>query len=291
VREERLKFFDEYDRSVPKDIYGLTQMTTEVTSDPEYLSAMHDKMRIRGALIGVESFTQEGLEKVGKEWNPVGENMVRTIQSIQERGIFTLSTIMSGLECDTVETVRTMKAFAMRSGTALAQFTYYDIYPGTKDFHEMLKDNKNAATPGFVRKHKTELLRERFWLEPTTVRRDQIIRYANISTADLIRETTKCWQAFYSVREALKRVRVGVMGRWPVAMKLTYIGFCLAFKRLYSGRGMAADSVRQKEMGTVEATPYQLMPQVVMKVFVRALVRLACRPTERARAVEQRVAS
>lgn len=292
VREERLRFFDEYDRSVPRDIYALTQMTTEATSDPEYLSAMYEKMRIRGALIGVESFTQEGLEKVGKEWNPVGENMVRTIQTIQENGILVLSTIICGLESDTVETIRTMKAFAMRSGTALAQFTYYDIYPGTKDFYGMLRDNKNAANPGFVRKYKTELLRERFWLDPVTVRRSQIVRYANISTDDLIQETTKCWQAFYSVREALRRVRRGGMGRWPVSMKLAYIGFCLAFRRLYSGRGMAADSVRQKEMGTVEATPYQIMPQVVMKVFVRALVRMACRPTGRARAqVEPRVAS
>ncbi|HEY0796406.1 MAG TPA: radical SAM protein [Acidisarcina sp.] len=284
VREERLALFEEYDRSVPKDIYGLTQMTTEVTSDPEYLSAMHEKMRIRGALIGVESFTQEGLENVGKEWNPVGENMVTTIQTIQSNGILVLSTIICGLESDTVESVRRMNAFALRSGTALAQFTYYDVYPGTKDFYEMMNDNKNAAEPGFVRKHKTELLRDRFWLEPTTVRRAQIVRYANIAVADLVRETTKCWQSFYSIPEALKRVRRGGMGQWPVVMKLTYIGFCLAFYRLYSGRGMAADSVRQKEMGTVEAIPYQIMPNVVMKVFVSALVRMACRPTKKDRA-------
>ncbi len=296
VREERLRFFDEYDRSVPRDIYALTQMTTEATSDPEYLAAMHDKMRLRGALIGVESFTQEGLEKVGKEWNPVGEEMVKTIRTIQEKGILVLSTIMCGLESDTVETIRTMKAFAMRSGTALAQFTYYDVYPGTKDYYEMLSDNKSAADPAFVRKHKTEILRDRFWLEPTTVKRDQIMHYANIGTADLIRETTQCWQEFYSVPEALKRARLGVMGRWPVAVKLTYLLLCLSFKRLYSGQGMVADSVRKKQAGTVEAIPYQIMPNVVMKVFLHSLVRLALRPSDRTRRagtpqVQQRVAS
>jgi len=56
VREERLKFFDEYDRSVPKDLFAFTQMTVEVTSDEEYLSAMYKKMRIRAALVVVESF-------------------------------------------------------------------------------------------------------------------------------------------------------------------------------------------------------------------------------------------
>jgi radical SAM superfamily enzyme YgiQ (UPF0313 family) len=277
VREERLRFFDEYDRSVPRDLYALTQMTTEVTSDQEYLSAMHHKMRINGALIGVESFTQEGLENIGKQWNPVGKNMVNTIQTIQENGILVLSSIICGLESDTVQTIRTMREFALESGTALAQFTYYDVYPGTKDFYEMLSDSKNVAKPGFVRKHQTQLNIERFWLKPTNVRRAEIIRYANIITAELIAETKKCWQAFYSVKEALNRVRRGRMGEWPVATKVVYLLFCVAFRRLYSGHGIAADNVRTKEMGTVDTIPYQIMPKSVMKLFLRTLVRLAWR--------------
>src|SRR5579862_9621201 len=47
IREERLRFFDEYHRSVPSNLYAFTQMTTEVISDPEYLSAMYSKMGIR----------------------------------------------------------------------------------------------------------------------------------------------------------------------------------------------------------------------------------------------------
>jgi hypothetical protein len=35
IREERLRFFDQYDRSVPPNLYAFTQMTTEVTSDEE----------------------------------------------------------------------------------------------------------------------------------------------------------------------------------------------------------------------------------------------------------------
>src|SRR5712692_5196347 len=65
IREERLKFFDEYERAVPRDMYAFTQMTCEAASDHEYLSAMYHKMRIRSALIGVESFVEEGLKSVG----------------------------------------------------------------------------------------------------------------------------------------------------------------------------------------------------------------------------------
>src|SRR5439155_12979341 len=60
IREERLRFFDEYDRSVPDNLYAFTQMTTEVTTDAEYLSAMYHKARIRAALIGIESFSGKG---------------------------------------------------------------------------------------------------------------------------------------------------------------------------------------------------------------------------------------
>jgi radical SAM superfamily enzyme YgiQ (UPF0313 family) len=74
LREERLRFFEEYDRSVPKDMYGFAQMTCEATSDDEYLRAMYQKMRIRTALIGVESFSEEGLKSAGKEWN---HNLIR----------------------------------------------------------------------------------------------------------------------------------------------------------------------------------------------------------------------
>src|ERR1039457_1664285 len=157
IREERLKFFDEYDRSVPKNLYAFTQMTVEATSDPEYLSAMYKKMRIRAALIGIESFSEESLKSGNKLWNPTGQKMVETIQQIQDAGISVLSSIICGLEPDTVQTIRTMKEFALESGTMLAQFTMYHPYPGTKDFYEMVTDLRNLDAPAFVPKHTTKI--------------------------------------------------------------------------------------------------------------------------------------
>src|SRR5215470_15617176 len=112
VRKERLRFFDEYAKQVPKDMYSFAQMTTEAITDEEYLRAMSKKMRIKTALIGVESFSEEGLKSAGKEWNPVGERMVEAIQKIQGTGILVLSSVISGLESDTIHTLRTMRQFA-----------------------------------------------------------------------------------------------------------------------------------------------------------------------------------
>ena len=117
------------------------------------------RLRIRVALIGVESFSEEGLKTVGKQWNPVGHRMVETIQKIQANGILVLSSIISGLESDTVQTIRTMKDFANESGTMFAQFTVYNPYPGTKDFYEMMNDRKNFGRADFQPKHKARILR------------------------------------------------------------------------------------------------------------------------------------
>src|SRR6266849_8061290 len=149
VREERLRFFEEYDRSVPRNLFAFTQMTTEVTTDEEYLSAMYHKARVRAALIGVESFSEEGLRSANKLWNPTGQKMVETIQKIQDAGILVLSSIICGLESDTVQTIRTMKKFAIESGTIMAQFTVYNAYPGTKDYYEMMADRMNRGKPVF----------------------------------------------------------------------------------------------------------------------------------------------
>ncbi|MGB6432052.1 MAG: radical SAM protein [Candidatus Acidiferrales bacterium] len=247
IRQERLDFFDEYDRRVPKNLYAFTQMTVEAVSDPEYLTAMHDKMRIRGALVGVESFSEEGLKSANKQWNPTGKKMVETIQKIQDAGICVLSSIICGLESDTVETIRTMREFALESGTMLAQFPVYHPYPGTKDFYEMVTDIKNLEKPGYTPKHQTRIPEERFWLK--NVNPLDRIHHANISRKDLLTENQKCWNSFYCVRQAWRRVGMGRPGTWPLFGKFTYVMMCLAFRRIYGGQGMAADGVRRKRLG------------------------------------------
>ena len=249
IREERLKLFDEYDRSVPPNIYAFTQMTTEVVSDEEYLDAMVRKMRIRGALIGVESFSEEGLRSANKTWNPVGRRMTQAIRTIQDHGIWVLSSIICGLETDTLETIRTMRRFALESGAVLTQFTLYGPYPGTKDFHEMMRDRENLGKPGYTPKHKTQILHDKFWLKDLGP--VDITRHANIPRDDLLAANQQCWDAYYSLREGWKRVRHGAPSAWPWAGRLSYLLGCVAFKNIYSGQGIAADSVRRKTMGTL----------------------------------------
>jgi radical SAM superfamily enzyme YgiQ (UPF0313 family) len=262
VREQRLQLFAEYDRSGPPTLYGFTQMTAECVSDDEYLDAMYSKMRLRGALIGVESFSEEGLKNVNKTWNPVGQKMADAIQKIQSHGIMVLASIIGGLESDTLATLRTMRHFANLSGTAFAQFPLYSVYPGTKDYHEMMRDWKNRDNADYKPKHAVQIVREKFWLDYDHT--DVAVKHPTISTADLMKESQDSWSAFYSYKEILARTRSGPMKNLPLLSKLLYAVACRVFASLYPG-GIAADNVRKTRLG------------LIARLSVRAAIRVTRR--------------
>jgi radical SAM superfamily enzyme YgiQ (UPF0313 family) len=262
VREDRLRLFDEYDKAGPPTLYGFTQMTAECNSDEEYMDAMYNKMRLRGALIGVESFTEAGLKNVNKSWNPVGQKMAEAIQKIQSHGIMVLASIIGGLESDTLETLRTMRQFANASGTAFAQFPIYSVYPGTKDYHEMMRDWKNRDQADYVPKHAVQIINEKFWLDYDHT--DVAVTHPTIATADLMKEAQTSWSNFYSLKEIIARTRNGPMSSLPLSSRFVYAVACLVFASLYPG-GVAADNVRQKKLG----------------LFARLSVRAAIRLTRR----------
>ena len=110
----------------------------------------------------------------------------------------------------------------------------------------MMSDKKNLGKAGFLPKHKTQILSDDYWLTP--LRPVDIIKHPNISADDLHTENKKCWDSFYSLSESLKRTRRGRAKSWPLKGKIGYLVACLVFRQIYAGYGMAADSVRKKEM-------------------------------------------
>jgi radical SAM superfamily enzyme YgiQ (UPF0313 family) len=245
-RRDRLAFFEEFSRSVPPSFVAVTQLTAEIASDEEYLSAVHDKMRVRVALVGVESFSQQGLASANKQWNPVGKEMIRAIHTMQDRGVLILSSIICGLESDTPETLQTMRSFAVESGAVLTQFTIYSPYPGTVDFHEMVKDRTRIAS-GQPPVRAVRLLDEKFWLSG----RDPVwaIAHPHLTSDELLAQSRQSFRQFYSIREIARRMRFGVGRHWNATGKVTYALASLAFARIYGIRGVSADSVRARSSG------------------------------------------
>ncbi len=264
VREDRLKLFAEYDKAGPPALYGFTQMTSECVSDEEYMDAMYQKMRLRAALIGVESFTEEGLKNVNKTWNPVGQKMAEAIQKIQSHGIMVLASIIGGLESDTVSTLKTMRQFANLSGAAFAQFPLYSVYPGTKDYHEMIRDWKNRDNPDHQPKHTVQIVGDKFWLDYDHT--DVAVKHPSISTADLMKESQQSSSTFYSYKEIIARTRSGPMSSWPLQAKICYAVMCRVFASLYPG-GIAADNVRKSRLGIIARLSMRAAMQVARRDY------------------------
>ena len=73
--EERFELMAALEQ-LPDDMVFYTQITMEAAEDPEFLEAMR-RARIRGALVGVESVTPEGLKAVYKDFNMRGRGARR----------------------------------------------------------------------------------------------------------------------------------------------------------------------------------------------------------------------
>lgn len=265
-REERLRFFQDYQKGVPVKPYGFTQMTSEIVSDPEYLKAAHEQTRVTAALVGVESFTDEGLKSVRKTWNKRGEEMLEVIRAIEGAGISVLASIIFGLPNDTPETAKTMRDFVQRSGATAAQFTLYSPFLGTVDTTEMLRDRqlRAAAAAGgegqlaaYRPKHTIEIVGSneyRFWLDEKLPR--IVTKHPRMTPHEILGEIGKSWASFYSVRATLKRA--WMKRGWGLKQKVCFFLLEQGFRKLYGGYGVSADSVSDKQMSQLAHSSLKL---------------------------------
>jgi hypothetical protein len=139
-----------------------------------------------------------------------------------------------------------MREFAMASGTAFAQFPIFSVYPGTKDYHEMMRDWKNRDQADYVPKHAVQMVRDKFWLDYDHT--DVAIKHPTIAVADLEKEVHESWRSFYHLKAIIKRTRNGAIGTMPLGGKVAYAVACLAFVSFYP-EGIAADNVRKTRLG------------------------------------------
>ena len=172
--------------------------------------------------------------------------MVEAIQKIQDHGIFVMASIINGLETDTLSTLRTMREFAKASGAAFVQFPLFSVYPGTRDYHEMVRDWKNRDVPDYKPKHSAKIVGDKFWLDYEHW--DIAVKHPTIAVDDLKKEVHKSWRSFYSLRAIIKRTRKGPLGTLTPGGKVFYAATCLVFQSLYP-RGIAADNVRNTKLG------------------------------------------
>ena len=232
ARAERFALMEQLAR-LPDDTVFFTQITMEAAEDPEFLGAMQ-RAHIKGALVGVESVTPEGLKDVYKQFNESGEALVERLREFRRHGVHVLGSFIFGLPSDKPQTFDAVLAVAERANLTFAQFVMLTPFPGTLDFaawEKSMGPNPPQIAGVPITRH---------WLIPQS-HRPKVYMEHPVMTADEIRERTQSvWNRFYSVRAIWARSHVVK----SVKARLAFLLISKIYRQMYANTGIATDSAR-----------------------------------------------
>jgi radical SAM superfamily enzyme YgiQ (UPF0313 family) len=251
IRNERFELMAKLER-LPDDLVFYTQITMEAAEDPEFLAAMR-RARIRGALVGIESVTPEGLKSVFKPFNDAGEALVTRLQAFRQHGVHVLGSFIFGLPTDRPETFDATAALAQRAGVSFAQFVMLTPFPGTVDFAKWEREQGSPPSVGGVPL-------TRYWLIPSA-RRPKVYTPHPVMTADEIRQHTQLtWDRFYRLRTIWERS--DCVTSWRA--RLAFVLISKLYRQMYANTGIATDSARIAR----SARRARILARLVRRLFV-----------------------
>ena len=231
---ERFSLMEQLSQIPAEDLILFTQITMEAAENQDFLKAMRSA-RIKGALVGVESITKDGLQKIYKGFNASGEDLVTRMQAFRRAGVHVLGSFIFGLPTDTVETFAATGDLADRSGMTFAQFVPLTPFPGTVDFEKWEKEAAGA------RQSVDGVPVNRHWLIPSERRPKVYIPHPSMSPDEIRDRTQKVWDSFYSMPGIWRRSRCVTKLRSRLAFLLISKLYC----HMYARTGLATDSARQ----------------------------------------------
>ena len=239
IRAERFTLMERLSE-LPADLVFYTQITMEAAEDSEFLAAMN-KARIKGALVGVEAVTPEGLKAVFKDFNCSGDHLVKQLQRFREHGVHVLGSFIFGLPTDNQATFAATAAVAQKAGITFAQFVMLTPFPGTVDFDSWeKKQNGNAATVDGIPV-------TRYWLIPPQSRPKMFMPHPSMSSDEIRERTQDVWNGFYSLRSIWKRSSCVTTLR----SRLAFVFVSKLYRQMYAKTGISSDSARRHRANLV----------------------------------------
>jgi radical SAM superfamily enzyme YgiQ (UPF0313 family) len=232
IRAERFALMGRL-AQLPPDTIFFTQITMEAAEDTEFLDAMQ-AAHIKGALVGVESVTPEGLKDVYKEFNCAGDDLVNRLKTFRRHGIYVLGSFIFGLPSDRPETFDATAFAAAQAEIAFAQFVMITPFPGTVDFirwEQMMK-----ASPQTI----AGIPITRRWLIPRALRPKLYWPHPTMSAEEIRRCTQSVWDNFYSLKSIWTRSRFIKSFR----ARLAFVLISKIYRQMYADTGIATDSAR-----------------------------------------------
>jgi tRNA A37 methylthiotransferase MiaB len=218
---------------LPADMVFFTQITMEAAEDEAFLDAMR-RANIKGALVGVEAVTPEGLKDVYKSFNDAGEALVQRLLKFRDHGVHVLGSFIFGLPSDRPATFEATADIAERAGLAFAQFVMLTPYPGTVDFDTWEKSLGADAT------RVGDIPITRHWLIPQAQRPKVYTKHPVMPPDEIRARTQAVWDRFYSLR------RIWVRSRCTPTLRsrLAFVLLSKLYRQMYANTGIATDSAR-----------------------------------------------
>jgi radical SAM superfamily enzyme YgiQ (UPF0313 family) len=233
IRAERFELMERL-AGLPSDLTFFTQITMEAAEDTEFLDAMK-KARIRGALVGVEAVTPEGLKAVFKDFNKSGMDLVQQLQTFQRHGVHVLGSFIFGLPTDREDTFEATHQLAQTSGLTFAQFVMLTPFAGTVDF-ERWEKSFGSNVPMVEGTPIT-----RYWLIPPEKRPKMFMPHPNMTSERMRQLTQGVWDRFYSIGSVWKRSRCASSLR----ARLAFVFISKLYRQMYASTGISTDSARR----------------------------------------------
>ncbi len=232
MRQERFELMERLAK-LPSDTIFFTQITMEAAEDPAFLQAMC-RARIKGALVGVESVTAEGLKDVYKGFNLSGDELVKRLREFRKHGVHVLGSFIFGLPSDRADTFDATLKLAEEANITFAQFVLLTPFPGTIDF------DKWAKSDGREQKLVDGVPITKHWLIPEASRPKIFSPHPTLTAEEIRKGTQGVWDQFYSWRSVWVRSRVVQSLKSRVAFMLV----STLYRLLYAITGFASDSAR-----------------------------------------------
>lgn len=235
VRDERFQLMSQME-ALPRDMVFYTQITMEAAEDTQFLDAMR-RARIKGALVGVEAVTPEGLKAVFKDFNCVGDKLVQQLKTFREHGVHVLGSFIFGLPTDQPSTFEATVALAKDAELTFAQFVMLTPFPGTVDFNRWEKEQGEDV------QRVDGIPITRYWLIPQHRRPKMFMPHPSMSSEELRQRTQGVWDRFYDWGSIWKRSACvpTIRGR------LAFLFISKLYRQMYASTGIATDSARRKK--------------------------------------------
>jgi len=232
IRAERFELMARL-AQLPQDMIFFTQITMEAAEDTDFLDAMRTA-NIKGALVGVESVTPEGLKDVYKEFNASGQDLVERLKTFRRHGVYVLGSFIFGLPSDRPETFDATASAAAQAEIAFAQFVMITPYPGTVDF--MRWEKTMEASPVLI----GGIPITRRWLIPQAQRPKLYWPHPTMSGEEIREHTQSVWDTFYGMKSIW--TRSGFIK--SMRARLAFVLISKIYRQMYADTGIATDSAR-----------------------------------------------